>query len=201
MRRLAIIGLLITAVVGLAAQGRPSPFPKVDVITGEPPLDEFRLAWYSKQLAAMGESTLPRGSAESYRFLWLRSFHHPVAVRMSRLGSRCVLLAKELDGAGGYEPGRLVKRLARTLSDEDCNSLTRHIAALDFWQRQPVEPTDAETVHLDGAQWILEGQRNGNYHLWDVWSPGESGSWTKFRTLCLEMIHLSGLTQNPTEVY
>jgi hypothetical protein len=201
MRRLAVFGLLITVVVGLAAQGRPSPFPKVDVITGEPPLDALRLAWYSKQLPAMGESNLPKGLGESYRFLWLRSFDNPVAVRISDAGSQCVLVAKQLDGWGGYAPGRLSKRVARTLSLEDCASFKRLIAALGFWQPQPADPRDVDTVQVDGARWVLEGQRNADYHLWDVWSPSESGPRASFRRLCLEMIRLSGLTLNPKGVY
>ena len=30
---------------------------------------------------------------------------------------------------------------------------------------------DEKEVHLDGAQWILEGVRNGKYHVVDRWSP------------------------------
>jgi len=201
MRPLAIALLLITLAADLAAQGRPTLFPPTDSITGEPPLDHQRVMWYSTHLAAMGEATLPKGQRESYRFLWLRTFHHPIAVRISRTGSHCDLVAKQLDGAGGYAPGRLATRVARMLSAEQCDSFSKLIKALDFWRPLPTDSTDANTVQLDGAQWILEGQRAAGYHLWDIWSPRQSGPHARFRELCVEMIRLSGLTVRSTEVY
>ncbi|REJ74837.1 MAG: hypothetical protein DWQ30_20035 [Acidobacteria bacterium] len=52
--------------------------------------DEFRREWYSKHLSALQEPSLqavardPR--AEVYRFLWLRSFDQPVALRVHLSG-------------------------------------------------------------------------------------------------------------------
>ena len=46
-------------------------------------------------------STHPDNSeAESYRFLWLRSFHRPVAVRVWSAGCERFVTLKELSGAG-----------------------------------------------------------------------------------------------------
>jgi len=46
--------------------------------------DLFVREWYSKHLVAMEEPSLSCGvleDTETYRFLWLRTFHNPVAVR------------------------------------------------------------------------------------------------------------------------
>ena len=53
---------------------------------------------------------LPRTDCglESYRFLWLRTFHKPIAVRVWSADSRYYLVVKELSGQGGYEPGRII---------------------------------------------------------------------------------------------
>jgi len=201
MRPVSIVLLLLALSASLAAQGRPSPFSEKDTISGKPPLDAYDLAWYSKHLAAMGESNLPRGGGESYRFLWLRTFNHPIAVRISPVGSQCVVVAKELDGAGGYAPGKLARRIVRTLPDEACVPLKGLIEAVGFWRSPPPDPSDPDLLNFDGAQWVLEGRRGTAYHVWHVWSPDESGPQASFRRLCLEMIRLSGLTLNPTEVY
>ena len=201
MHPVSIVLLLLAFSASLVAQGRPSPFSERDAISGKPPLDDDRRARYSKYLAAMGESNLPTGGGESYRFLWLRSFHPPIAVRISAVGSQCVVVAKQLDGAGGNAAGRLARRIVRTLPAEACAPFRGLLGALDFWRSQPSDASDRNAINFDGAQWVLEGRRGDGYHVWDVWSPSESGPHASFRSLCVEMIRLSGLTLNPTEVY
>jgi len=48
--------------------------------------------WYSGQLKALDEPSLlaeaRNTSTQSYRFLWLRSFHHPIAVRLDVMADR-----------------------------------------------------------------------------------------------------------------
>jgi hypothetical protein len=47
---------------------------------------ELKSQWYSSQLRALQEPSLlslsKSPSAESYRFLWLRTFNHPIAIRL-----------------------------------------------------------------------------------------------------------------------
>jgi hypothetical protein len=45
--------------------------------------DNFINGWYSNHLRAMSEPILkPAQGTRTYRFTWLRTFHHPVAVRI-----------------------------------------------------------------------------------------------------------------------
>ncbi|HZS04476.1 MAG TPA: hypothetical protein VFD58_06540 [Blastocatellia bacterium] len=93
-----------------AASTQSSFFP-AGKLDSRPQAEQFVVEWYSEHLKAMAEPsllTLSGVQIECYRFLWLRSFHHPVAVRIWREGNDRFIVAKELDGAGGYEPGRLV---------------------------------------------------------------------------------------------
>src|SRR5215471_9631010 len=70
---------------------------------------EFAAAWYSKHLAALSEPPLWKVSrqhpaVEEYRFLWLRTFHHPLSVRLTVASdSAGTLTYKETSGKGGYE--------------------------------------------------------------------------------------------------
>ena len=96
-----------------------------------------RDGWYGRHLTAMGERALcPSASATSYRFLWLRTFHHPVAIRVDRTDTGSFLTAHELSGAGGYKPGSLIRTQARALSDSEWSTLERAIFAAEFWQLQ-----------------------------------------------------------------
>src|ERR1022692_1355040 len=83
--------------------------------------DEFRSKWYSRQLHALKEPSLLTQSknpnSEAYRFLWLRTFHHPVAIRVVlRPDGTGVLTTKVASGAGGYSPGVLKEENSRDLT-------------------------------------------------------------------------------------
>src|SRR2546426_8894883 len=133
--------------------------------------DAFRRRWYSSHLRAMGESSLSCGadSMETYRFLWLRTFHRPVSVRSAKRGDGAKLTVVELHGAGGYSPGTVASRREKELSPKDWAALTAAVRAIDFWG-MPARSAD-DDFGLDGAQWILEGRQAAKYHVVDRWSP------------------------------
>src|SRR6266700_2958470 len=68
--------------------------------------------WYAKHLRSMREPSLSEApidhSLVAYRFLWLRTFHSPIAIRLIiHLDGSGSLTAKMTDGKGGYNPGNL----------------------------------------------------------------------------------------------
>jgi len=156
-------------------------------------LDSFRNEWYSKHLKAMDESSLNSmaGSDETYRFLWLRTFHHPIAIRVWRKGEERNMAFKELDGAGGYDPGKLIANLTRRLTTDEWDKFIKLLQQASYWQL----PTESRNGGRDGAQWILEGKKDEQYHVVDRWSP-EGGS---YREACLYLLKLSG--QKQKELY
>lgn len=144
--------------------------------------------WYSRHLRAMGERSIWEivgDGEEVFRFTWLRTFDHPVVVRFSRKGYTFEIYSRELTGAGGYEPGRILRTDTKRLSKDEWCEFKRLLDETSYWQMPSV---DDEGGGLDGAQWILEGVRNGQYHLVDRWSP-ESGA---FREACVYLLQLSG---------
>lgn len=168
--------------------GQLSYFPRGAFSTNERG-DGFLADWYSQHLRAMKEEPFyypDDGEAESYRFLWLRAFHHPVSVRVwSACGGRFVTL-KEMSGAGGYEPGRLLVNRTRQLSQDEWDEFTRLLERTCYWEL----PTSDGRLGYDGARWILEGVRAGRYHVVDRWTP-QGGS---YREACLYALKLSGLS-------
>ncbi len=132
---------------------------------------------YSKYLAALKEPSLGElsrqdAAAEVYRFLWLRSFDNPIAVRLvvtrdvTRDGGR--LIAKMTSGQGGFEPGHLVLNRESRLSKEATAWFLAEVKHARFWD---VPTRDDSRAKPDGAQWIVEGVKQGRYHVVDRSSP------------------------------
>lgn len=108
-----------------------------------PAFDRFRSEWYGKHLAAMEEPSLYELSARgrtALRFLWLRTFDHPIAVRLQRDATAPKLVAVSLSGEGGYEPGHVVRRIEREIEEADWRRVEAALEAARF------DDPDAETA-------------------------------------------------------
>lgn len=151
-------------------------------------VSKLQTEWYSKHLAAMEEASLyaPDSVAvESYRFLWLRSFHHPIAVHMWKSGTAQFITFKQMSGAGGYEPGHIVVNQTRKLERAEWDAFVNRLDDMCYWN---LPTTDPEGSSFDGARWILEGVRGDRYHIVDRWTP-QGGS---YREACLYALTLGG---------
>jgi hypothetical protein len=160
--------------------------------------DQFVNRWYSKHLRAMSETSLSCGKdveSETYRFTWLRTFHHPIAVRITRIDGQGRLIAVELNGYGGYGPGTVIKRIEKKLTPEQWQTLLAVVDSAKFWEL----PTDdiSGGRGFDGAEWVVEARRGRAYHLVSRWSP-ESGDYHK---LALHFLLLAGIVTPPDEMY
>lgn len=152
----------------------------------KPKQEEFIMKWYTNHLKAMGEQSLlskPDSPPETYRFLWLRSFHRPVAIRIWDSGEGHFINVKQMNGHGGYQPGKLIIDQTRTLTNAEWDHFLSLLDRSCYWQLQP----EIEDGGFDGAQWILEGIREGRYHVVDRWTP-QSGD---FREACFYLLKLS----------
>jgi hypothetical protein len=164
-------------------------------------LDSFLVRWWSSHLAAAGEGRLgTSGPAEpeTYRFLWLRSFHHPVVIRLSHMRRGGFIVSTELNGAGGYAPGRRLRRDSMGLSDAVWTSFQALIAREAFWTRPA---TDTAHQGLDGAEWIIEATRKGRYTIVARWAPATSESAAFMRRLGLELLRLGRVSVPAADVY
>ena len=171
-----------------------SLFP--DGAFGDDPARNVNLLWYSTHLAAMGEPNLlelAEQGTEVYRFLWLRAYHAPVAIRVLRREQSALLLGKRLGGAGGYDPGDLIEEVALELKEDAWTEFSRLLEEANYWR---AATTEVGLTRLDGSQWILEAVKDGRYHVVDRWSPSATGSPeedSKLREACLHLLTLSGI--------
>lgn len=150
---------------------------------------EVEIDWYPDQWDAADEpslyerSTKPSSTSTSaLRFTWLRSFDHPVTVRIERSGKSARLIAKELNGQGGGEPGVIERVLDRPLSSAE-------VAKLDFILSKTkvldLRATDCDGG-LDGSQWIVEGVDRDDYRFVNRFAPTE-GPVREFGDFVLEL--------------
>jgi len=161
---------------------------------------EFSDNWYAKHLSALKEPSLWELSkvqkTQSYRFLWLRTFNHPVAIRVDvHIDGTAQLTTKMTSGAGGYDPGRLIQNAAVTLTREQTHWFLGQIQGHNFWKLPSVLETPGGP---DGAQWVIEGVKDGAYHFVDRWSPKDG----EIRALGLFMVdELAKMELSAKEVY
>jgi hypothetical protein len=93
----------------------------------EPPCQDLRLLrgfWtYSDKLKQLKEPTLLTPGHTAYRFLWLRSFHQEIAVRVWVDGEKKMLSIKELNPRTRDERTRLMVDQSRTLMVDQTRTL------------------------------------------------------------------------------
>jgi hypothetical protein len=172
----------------------------------------FKEQWYSVQLRALKEPSLwelsKTQTTQTYRFLWLRSFHHPISVRLDiRRDGTGLLTTKATSGQGGYKPGALVMNKTRALTKEQTSWALDRINEVGFWglptYEKPKEGVGANgektlQIDVDGAQWILEGVKDGKYQVADRWSPENGPMHTLGIMMLIDLAQLKLLYQ---EVY
>lgn len=157
---------------------------------------DFIAKWYSSHLESMNEPSFfdlrQDRKIHSYRFLWLRSFDKPVCVRIEiNSDGSAWLVSKMTKGIGGSGPGEIFIDATYPLSKNKAKTLLSCLENADFWNLT----TKDDLQGNDGAQWIIEGVKNGKYHIVDRWSP-EDGP---FREAALYLINLSKLKSD--EIY
>ena len=155
-------------------------------------LDRFVQSWFSAQLCAMGEGRLLPNEHDgtTIRFLWLRTFHPGVAIRVEQSPREIRLLAIELDGAGGYEPGHVALRREALLEAEQWREILETIHSANLWSL----PTSDHSVQgLDGSHWVIEIAEKSRRHVVQRWSGQE------LEEIGRLLIGLSGL--EPDEIY
>ena len=164
------MGRLIIAIALTVSVCHAQFFPKSSL---DPRGDNFKANWYSAQLRALKEPSLlhmaDNPAFHSYRFLWLRTFNHPIAIRIEiKPDGTGALTIKMTSGAGGYAPGTLIENTSRALEERQVKSFLALVDGVNFWTAP--NPVNDQTG-TDGSQWIIEGVRGGKYHVVDRWMP------------------------------
>jgi hypothetical protein len=129
-------------------------------------------SWYSEVLTRSKEPSLfaltKVKSVQSYRFLWLRSFNDDIVIRLDiHAEGTATLVEKVLGDRMSGTPGQVIHQEQRIISADKTAAFLKHLKDDQFWSLQ----TDIHKSECDGAEWVIEGVRDGSYHLVTRWSP------------------------------
>lgn len=128
-----------------------------------------------------------KSQQEVYRFLWLRSFLHPIAIRVEvQPDGSGTLTVKETDGAGGYGPGKLIQNRTSIIPKDRLESFLGIVDRLKYWDL-PTKP-NSRVLGLDGAQWIIEATKTGRYKIVDRWSEPKDEPIHEIGTLLMNQL-------------
>jgi hypothetical protein len=151
--------------------------------------------FYSSTLAAMQEPPIFPArdeKLEAYRFLWLRSFHPPVSVRVWRNHEQAWMSVKQLS-AGGVPvngevifTGGLTVNDTRPMTEEEWGHFQELLMKSEFWTMPSEDGTERV---LDGAGWLLEGVNANRYHVVNRQSPKQGD----YREACVYLLRISGV--------
>ena len=181
--------------------GQSSYFPS-GILGEDAQDDKSKLESYSKFLTALREPSLWQSSktqkVESYRFLWLRSFHHPISVRLDAQPDGTALLTTKITSGNGGHPGHLIENRTQKLTKDQTHWFLDQIEELKFWTLPTNPPKDpSEILHgFDGARWVLEGIKDGQYHVVDRWSPDKGEVHTLGIIMLIDLAKLKLLHQD-----
>lgn len=156
--------------------------------------DSFAGRWYTSALAAFVETalpaTLPRATDQAYRFLWLRSFDPPIVVRAARHDGVTFVITR-IGAENADNDGELPRRDSAFLSSTAWDTLIGTLDKERFWT---AAHSDTTGPGIDGAQWVIEGVRDGRYTIVDRWSPRDTGQAAFVRRIGLTLLRLGRIT-------
>lgn len=153
----------------------------------------LKACWYTEQLDTLQEPDLREWRDQGdtvVRFLWLRTFHQPVAVRVVGQGARWIAVVSVADGEGGYQPGHLVIRDTVPLGRPQVDSLVALLDAVNFRTAETMLPSTG----LDGAEWVFEYRSGPTYLLRERWSPAGPDGFHALGIWFIDLIHHPDVT-------
>lgn len=126
--------------------------------------------WFGNQLAAMNEEPLWLDTGSSVmdttvRLLFLPTFSPGSMVKVTNTEDGKVRYQfKQLDGAGGYEPGQLRITTDGMVNKEHAAEIAALVGSIDSWgSDRPSEELDI--ICLDGTQIVLEYLSEGRHSV------------------------------------
>ncbi|MDG4946001.1 hypothetical protein NMK71_06210 [Weeksellaceae bacterium KMM 9713] len=152
--------------------------------------------WLQAQLSDLKEDCLynneTRQNSIIYRFTWLRSFHHPIAIRIEKVENEIMLYWKVGKGRGGYEPEGLKKSGNKKLSLKQWIEFEGIVKASNFDSL----PNEKYIPMTDGATWTLERKKHDSFKAHHTNSPSKEIS-----KACLYLLDLTNIKIKDDDKY
>lgn len=190
--------LAVLGSAGLRAKAETEYFPPRAFVLANPPdgtndvsgmLTAEFAGWFRRiNEPSLWEKARGEGRVEAYRFLWLPGFdasYRPGVVRIEKARGGASLCVLQLGKAGVEDPGEVVLNKQVSLTQDQWARLSKHVDRSNFWGM----PTRINDLGMDVETLLVEGAKDGNYHVVVRHSPPPGA----YRELCREMLDLTGL--------
>lgn len=149
------------------------------------------IKWIEQELTDLKEDCLFDLNSDLdqtvYRFTWLRSFHHPIVVRLEKNKEELFVYWKEGKSISGEEPRGLKKSGKKKISIEEWNHFEKLMDGFDTLYNTYHYPS------VDGSRWVLEKSKEASYKACDIYG--------KRKEACLYLLQLTRLKIKPKEIY
>jgi len=151
---------------------------------------------YAKQLLDLKEPCLYTENVGNdrviLRFTWLRSFHHPISIRMEKKESEVYLYWKVGKGKGGYAPEGLMRKGEKQINLKEWNEFMQKLN-LDRFNDLP---NDRVIPDPDGAIWLLEYKHGDDFKAHTTnWPHGS------IMGCCLYLLSLTDILVEEKDIY
>lgn len=153
--------------------------------------------YYSDILTKFQEPVLCdlKEGTEIYRLTWLRTFHHPIVIRLKKKGSEFRIYWKVGNGLAGFdEVKRVIKKGSRNINQSDFTELITKFDQIDFWNRINYR----DIPQNDGSTFLLEASNTSNYNA--LIYSGDLRH-TEYMNVCKMLIDFTRLRIKKNEFY
>lgn len=129
---------------------------------------DFTNEWYSEELFALDEEALYHSEAEIYRFSYFPAFSNPIVVRIKiKDDGTSEINYKVGNGNANAHSGGILKSETAELNKNETQEFIDLLSTNVYWNL----PKDIERLGLDGYEVVIEGVKNGEYHIVNRWVP------------------------------
>ena len=131
-------------------------------------LRNFTNRWYSEELFALDEEALYDSEDEVYRFSYFPAFSNSIVVRINiKDDGTAEINYKVGNGSAGAHSGGILKSETAELNKNETQEFIDLLSSNTYWNL----PREIERLGLDGHEIVIEGIKDGEYHIVDRWVP------------------------------
>jgi len=131
-------------------------------------------------------------SQEVFRFIWLRTFHNPVCLRLENSNGTYMLHWKLLDGAGGYDHGKLTVSKSKKLTNNEWDRF------ISLFEKTNFDNLSNRVYYpmTDGASWTLEYKTQNSFKAQNTNVPSDA-----ITKCCSYLLSLTNLKIKKEDIY
>ena len=153
-------------IMGLKSRGASRCLDEISPIIKD--LSDYTNGWYSRELMALDEEAIYNSEGHIYRYTCFPAFATPIVVRIeiNDDGTADVYykVSKDYTHEGG---GGISKSETAKLSENETQEFLSLLSNADYWNL----PKEIDELGWDGHDVVVEGIKDGTYHIVDRWSP------------------------------